>query len=351
LAAVIRSSERSTAQRKAESLLNDPNTSNDLREMAQEMVQMARGASIKLTINASNPLIRRLSLLPKFDDKDVVNIMLGVYNNAFLYSQELMTPENASILHKQFEELMTRSLDYIEEKTEISRERERLAIERESAKSKLVPPIHHRVFFLMTPFDEAYGPLINALRGVVEDQWNCQLFVASDRQYEDLILDNVHRHMEQADAFIAEITTANPNVMFELGAARFERRGRPVILLRDSDSTPTGKLPADLHGLIYIDYSIANDKKLSEYLREEMYRNQTLKALLDHGNAEHYVSWRELKRLSGLSHLSDSTFQRITERFPTKEVWEKTTESDLRPLLEREGDLSNVFLTRVRENL
>jgi molecular chaperone HtpG len=351
LAAVIRSSERSTAQRKAESLLNDPNTSNDLREMAQEMVRMARGASIKLTINASNPLIRRLSLLPEFDDKDVINIMLGIYNNAFLYSQELMTPENASILHKQFEELMTRSLDYIEEKAEISKERERLALERESAKSKLGPPIHHRIFFLMTPFDETYGPLVTALRVVVEDQWNCQLFVASDRQYEDLILDNVHRHMEQADAFIAEITTANPNVMFELGAARFEQRGRPVILLKASNSIPTAKLPADLNGLIYIDYSNNNDERLADYLREEMYRNQTLKSLLDHTNKEHYVSWRELKRLSGLTHLPDATFQRLAERFPTKQVWKKTTESDLRPLLQREGDLSNVFLTRIRENL
>ena len=351
LAAVIRSSERSSGQRKAQYLLGDPNTPNDLREMAQEMVRLTRGTSIKLTINANNPLIRRLASLQQLDDKEVLSIIGGVYNNAFLYNQELMTPEDASILHKQFEELMTRSLDYIEEKAELQKERERFVRERENAKVKSGPPIHHRIFFLMTPFDDAYKSLIGALRMVVEDQWSCQLFVASDRQYEDLILDNVRRHMEQADAFIAEITTANPNVMFELGAAQFEQQGRPVILLRDSNAVLAPKLPADLNGLTYIDYSNTKDIALADHLREEMLRNQTLKSLLDSPNKEHYISSRELKRLTGFTQLPDSVFQLLSERFPTKEIWRKTHESDLRPLLGKDDDLADTFLRRVRENV
>jgi len=350
LAAVIRSGERSTAQRKAESILSDPNTSNDLREMAQEMVRLTRGASMKLTINANSPLIQRLAL-QDLEDKDVLSVMLGVYNNAILYNQELMTPENASIFHKQFQELMTRSLDYIEEKAELQKERERLARERERAKPKFEDQPRHRTFFLMTPFDEAYGSLIDALRTVVEDEWGCQLFVASDRQYEDLILENVRRHMEQADAFIAEVTTANPNVMFELGAVRFEQRGRPIILLRSTNSVPTPALPADLHGLIYIDYGNIKDRSLSEYLREEMYRNQALKSLVDSTDKEHYISLRELRRLSGFSHWHETVFQRLTERFHTKEMWKKTTEADLRPLLGEDADLADAFLKRIREKI
>ena len=49
--------------------------------------------------------------------------------------------------------------------------------------------------------------------------------------------------MDQAHAFIAEVIDANPNVMFELGAARFDLRERPIVLIR---KTKDKQLPVDL---------------------------------------------------------------------------------------------------------
>ena len=79
------------------------------------------------------------------------------------------------------------------------------------------PTVPYLTFFMMTPFDPAYDTLLSELRAVFEDQWGCRLVIASDWQFADRIFESVHEHMRQADGFIAEITTANPNVMYELG--------------------------------------------------------------------------------------------------------------------------------------
>jgi hypothetical protein len=82
-----------------------------------------------------------------------------------------------------------------------------------------------------------------SVREVIENRFGCQLFLASDKQFKDTIIENVRHHMDQAHAFIAEVIDANPNVMFELGAARFDLRERPIVLMR---KTKDKQLPVDL---------------------------------------------------------------------------------------------------------
>ncbi len=128
LNAVIRSTEHSLAQHKAQEVLGDPDVPEDLREMAQEMMQHSRRSSLQLTINANNPLVKRLAA-QNLEDPDIVEIMLGVYNNAIVYSQELMTPHNARVFHDQFDRLMTRYLELVESGAEL--EAERLRVQRQ----------------------------------------------------------------------------------------------------------------------------------------------------------------------------------------------------------------------------
>ncbi len=346
LPAVIRSSARSRGQSKADQILNDPNAPADLREMAQELARMARGAGMKLTVNADNPLIRRLAR-QDFENRDVGQLMLGIYNNAILVNQELMTPRNAQIFHDQFQRLMIRSLDYIETESDLRKSRERLRREQERTRASRGPQPKHRIFFMMTPFAEEYQPLVGTVREVVEDRWGCQLFVASDRQYDRRILDNVRAHMDQAHVLIAEVSDGNPNVMFELGAALHDLQERPVVLLHNGD--PESRLPADLGGLIHLDYAKALNGDLADFLAEEMRRNVDLKAVLDEERWERFVSPRQLKRLSRFSHLGDAVFDKLSELYPTLETWQNVHVDDVRPHLGAEGDLAPNLIRRVVE--
>ncbi|HIK11022.1 MAG TPA: ATP-binding protein [Oscillatoriaceae cyanobacterium M33_DOE_052] len=350
LTALIRSSEASTGEMKAREILNDPNSSTDLREMAQEMLGMARNASMRLVINANNPMVQRLAQ-QNFNDPDVINLMLNIYNSAILYNQELMTPQNARIFYEQFQKLMSRSLDYIVEQQDLQRQAETLEKERETLRKRdqKGPEPKHLIFFLMTPLGETYQSFIETVRDVIENRFGCQLFVANDRQFQDTVIDNVRSHMDQAHSFIAEVTDANPNVMFELGAARFDLRERPIVLMRRNSQQ---QLPADLLGRIYVNYDEKTGKELADYLENQLLNDQRIKLLLEKTGREYYISPKRLKEVSGWSQiLEEQVWQSLAEQYPTKEAWRNASLDKVKSLLGKESDLGEVLLQRIQKSL
>ena len=347
LTALIRSTEASTGEMKAREIINDPNSSQDLREMAQEMLRMSRNSSMRLVLNASNPMIRLLAQ-QNFDNPDVLNIIRGIYNSAILYNQELMTPQNARIFYEQYQELMSRSLDYIIQQDDLKRQTETLEKEREAIRKrdqKGEEP-KHLIFFLMTPLGETYKLFIETVRDVIENRFGCQLFVANDRQYKDTVIDNVRSHMDQAHAFIAEVTDANPNVMFELGAARFDLRERPIVLMRKNSQQ---QLPADLHGRIYVNYDEKTGQELAEYLDAQLRADQRIKSLLEKKGRERYISPKFLKDVSRFPHIEEKVWQNLADNYPTQEAWQRASEEKVKTILGRENeDLANVMLIRIQ---
>jgi len=203
--------------------------------------------------------------------------------------------------------------------------------------------IKHRIFYAMLPDHPDYQPLIETLREVVEDRWGCQLLQASDRHYGENRIDNVRAHLEQASAFIAEVTEADPNVMFELGAVRFYWHHWPILLLAQS----AARLPKDLQGHILIEYGNTS-ANTADYLDEQMQRNESVKRLLDDSNRERYLSAAQLKRLSRFKHLSNPVFQNLVEHYPTQEAWLHVSEADIKSYLGRDdADLAAAFIKRV----
>jgi predicted nucleotide-binding protein len=90
--------------------------------------------------------------------------------------------------------------------------------------------------------------------------------------------------MGQADAFIAEISEANPNVMFELGAAFADRRDRPIIQLVNKNRKKTDeghKMPADLQSMIYIDYTDKPNDQIVDFLIKEIKNDIRISTMLD----------------------------------------------------------------------
>ncbi|WP_341734480.1 ATP-binding protein [Microcoleus sp. EPA2] len=350
LTALIRSTEASSGEMKAREIINDPNSSSDLREMAQEMLRMSHNSSMRLVLNASNPMIRLLAQ-QNFENPDVLNIIRGIYNSAILYNQELMTPQNARIFYEQYQELTSRSLDYIMQQEDLKSQTETLEKEREAIRKrdqKGEEP-KHLIFFLMTPLAEAYQAFIETVRDVIENRFGCQLFVANDRQYKDTVIDNVRSHMDQAHAFIAEVTDANPNVMFELGAARFDLRERPIVLMRKNSQQ---ELPADLHGRIYVNYADKASQELADYLDTQLRADQRIKSLLEKKGRERYISPKFLKDVSRFPYIEAKFWQDLADLYPTKEAWHQASEDKIKTLLGRENqDLAKVVLTRIQEGI
>jgi len=349
LTALIRSTEASAGTMKANEIINDPDSSQDLREMAQEMLRMSRNSSMRLVLNASNPMIRLLAQ-QDFDHPDVYNLMLGIYNSAILYNQELMTPQNARVFYEQFQKLMSRSLDYIIQQGDLQRQTEDLERERETLRQrnqKGEDP-KHLIFFLMTPLGEAYQAFIETVRDVIENRFGCQLFVANDRQYEDTVIDNVRSHMDQAHGFIAEVTDANPNVMFELGAARFDLRERPIVLMRQNSQQ---QLPADLHGRIYVNYEEKAGQDLADYLEAQLRADQRIQALLKKKGRERYISPKFLQEVARCPQIEMKAWQSLAEQYPTQEAWQQASEEKMKPVLGKDEDMAQVVLTRIQKGV
>jgi len=344
IAAVIRSDELTRAQQKAEEVRLDPNVSNDLREMADALAKMTAQQSRRLTINADNPLIRRLAR-QQLTEPAVRELMLAVYNNAILANRELITSGDAAIFYHQFQDLIGRSLDFLEAQEELASVRDRAREEEERRRAASGHQPRHRIFFMITPFEKRYRPLVDACRKVVEERWGAQLIVASDRQDDHRLLENIELLMSQAHGFLAEITEANPNVMFELGAAFTDRHSRPFALLREHGASPA--LPADLNALLYIDYDLA-DTGLEQHLHQALRKNTQIRELVDNGNWARYLSPHQLRQRLPFT-LDQTVIERLATRFPTVEDWEDAQHSQVAEILGSDDqDLAGPIIERIR---
>jgi molecular chaperone HtpG len=350
LTALIRSTEASSGENKAREIMNDPNSSQDLREMAQEMLRMSRNSSMRLVLNAGNPMIRLLAQ-QNFEDPDVYNLMLGIYNSAILYNQELMTPQNARIFYEQFQKLINRSLDYIIQQKDLQRQTENLERERETIRKREQKGVEpkHLIFFLMTPLGKDHKAFIETIRDVIENRFGCQLFVVGDRQYKDGAMENMLHHLDQAHAFIAEVTDADADVMFQLGAARFDVRKRSVVLMRKNNNDKIA-LPLALQGQISVEYGDKSGEQLTEYLELQIRTDERIKKLLDKPERERYISPKFLKAVSKPISLEDKIFQALAEEYPTQEAWQRASLDKVQEILGKDYmDFASVVLSRVQK--
>nr|VFJ64885.1 MAG: Molecular chaperone, HSP90 family [Candidatus Kentron sp. FW] len=348
LPAVLKSSPESSGASKAQEILSDPNASASLRTMAEEMMHLARGADMRMTINAANPLIRQLAGLEDFEDEEVMDLMGGIYNDAILYNQELMTPSNAKLFHQQFGRLMERSVAYLEQRDRLR------ALEAERARA-ITPKRdrNHLVAFYITPFGDEFQPAREAVRQVIEDEFGCQLLTDDDVTYDDLIRGNVRRHIDNANFYIADVTGANPNVMQELGAVHYGRPESPTLLIAGLEAGKTKpEFPADLEGHIACTYpQAAETKAIAKKLSPEFQKNHRLKELLERVGREPYLSPERLQVYTDDLLRRKETYQTLSDKFPTASAWRQVQGQELKKLLGSQADLADVVLNRVLDHL
>ena len=108
--------------------------------------------------------------------------------------------------------------------------------------------------FLIMPFDEEFDSVYTGFIKPVLEAANFSVDRADDIESQQNILRDVLEKIVQSDLIIADLTTANPNVFYELGLAHALKK--PVILLTQSISD----VPFDLKPYRLLEYSVHFDR-------------------------------------------------------------------------------------------
>jgi hypothetical protein len=124
--------------------------------------------------------------------------------------------------------------------------------------------------FVIMPFAENSKVVEQALRTVLEDDpyW-FRITLARDSILSPNLLDNVKAHMHLADAFVADISGLNPNVMMELGMVEGDPAKRPVFVLKRKVEKREREpdVPSDLKAKLYIEYEVVATSSPDEKVR------------------------------------------------------------------------------------
>lgn len=290
MSGVILNTQKLEARDRMEELLGQPFLIEGLGEMAEEMRAELRNHPLDLFLNADNPLVQELAGRDELDQPRYQPLLIGLYNNAILYSQHRMTPENARVFYHQFQEHMGRTLELEVKLEECRTGRRELELRiLENAPATTEKDRNWVRLFVMMPYDTAYDPLERALREVLErPPWCFELHLARDRIKDAAVRNNIRRHIHDSDGYIADISDHSPNVMMELGWVFFEPDfdHRPALVLRARDRN---EVPVDLGGHVREEYSSLSSEELMEELRAALERHDGLRALRE-GERERFLS-------------------------------------------------------------
>ena len=103
--------------------------------------------------------------------------------------------------------------------------------------------------FLIMPFDEEFDPVYSDFIKPVLEKIGFNVVRADDIQSQRSILRDVLEKINSSDLIVADLTSANPNVFYELGLAHMLRK--PVILVTQS----IDEVPFDLRPYRLLEYS------------------------------------------------------------------------------------------------
>jgi len=315
------------------------------RNTARQLIRAKRRESIRLVLNAENPLVRKLAEalgsalssdteFASRRDEFFLRMAPALYNIAILNSQTLLSQSGQSRVGGQFAEIIEQLLDVIEEARTLREELTR----KDEALTRLSPveSQKNRDFvsvFYMTPFAERLAPVRQSvIRAIGRLGARCTL--ATDSVHRELLIENLHEHIRSADAFVADVTGLNANVMLELGAVKFEnQRRRPVLLICSGMSADD--LPADLKGQLYIDYGTRQGPDLEKFLVQEFGKFEPLKAILGDPTKAKVVTPDRVRTFIDKTGLNPDRFDvaSLVEAFPTDRNWKNASEAELSTLL------------------
>jgi len=343
MSGVIIATEKIEAFEKMKSLLSEPALIEGLGELAQDMTEQLRKTPLDLFINADNRLINMLKEIKELDHIRYNHILVGVYNNAVLYSQQRMTPENAKIFYQQLQSLMISTLELESKLNKTLSDKEALQLQvMEQSLEKPTSDHDWISFFVMMPYDPAYNCLEETLRDILETPPYCfELILARDKHRDATVKKNLVRHIQSVDGYIADVSEHSPNVMMELGWVHFDPdfSGRPLLILHALDSQK--EFPVDIAERLKLSYSSLKSPDLCKELASAFENHEPLQSLLKK-RKKRFLSLRMLRKYDFL--YSDEVKKAVFATFKTVEDILTTTEKEFKERLANSGHENLGFL-------
>lgn len=123
--------------------------------------------------------------------------------------------------------------------------------------SKIVATPSPREVFVAMPYDESFEDtyLVSIREAAKKRGLICNR--VDNKFLNQTIIQSIHDGIERCEAVVADVSGANPNVMYEVGVAR--AKGRPVAQI---SSTPLKKLPFDISAWPTLFYRKGQTKRL-----------------------------------------------------------------------------------------
>jgi hypothetical protein len=130
------------------------------------------------------------------------------------------------------------------------------------------PGVEGDFAFVLMPFKPEFFKIYDAVIKPAINQLGLQCFNAQEDKRPTRITDMIFSYIVSATLLIADLTSKNPNVFYELGLAH--AMNKPVILLTQTRED----VPFDVAGIRYMEYNVDHPDALKQELEE------TIKILL-----------------------------------------------------------------------
>ena len=349
LTAVLRTGEGSRAAHRATSLLGDPNVTDELRDMARELLDMSRGASTQLILNASNPLIQRLAR-QDLSEPGLELLLQGLYHSALIHNAELLTADNTQALHEFMEQLMSHALRACEAEKDLQiREQALLQVRTSARPAQAMASSTHRKAVVVTTTDLDHGVLGVALRHVVEDQWGCELLITTVSNTGEIDPQALCEHLTQVDVVFLDCQDPSPTHWYVLGMIQGQSIGLPVVVLVPDGTKDGPLLLGGASQSMMVRYPKSPEKEVSNVLHHRLTEIPSVQCLYQGAGRARYLSPQFLAQVTQLS-LPFSVFKSLAHAYPTLNGWEFVTEEQVSPLLRDYASMAAPLLHRIREH-
>ena len=195
----------------------------------------------------------------------------------------------------------------------------------------------HIVCFVAMPFNDNENfmyktVLLPAVREALElDPYYWQVVRADERIFEDIIQNNVGAWMKRVQAYIADVSDENPNVMMELGYMLWAKQpGQPLLVLKRTGTKRT--TISDLAGFIYTDYPAVGggDRYAIQHIVDDLrkdFAKRTDVQNLNQNKEAHYLSPLYLEKEIGLNQ---GVAEKLSDKFVTMESVEAAPDDEFR---------------------
>jgi molecular chaperone HtpG len=347
LPAVTVLSKEGRAQRELRQVSDSAIVPEAIRKIVQDVLGDKPHVPVVVQLNADNPTVQQLAKLagtPLSKTEEYTAVLLAVYNNAILLAQHLMTPENAQAAFGSSNKIIRLLIDQTEQFKQTQAQltamelRLREVENRDGSTQFDATKPRHIVCFASLPFKDhetfAFNSvLLPALRVVLEQAPYFWQIVRADEAYQgETVPDSVGIWLQRADAYIADISTLNANVMMELGFMQWEKRARnrPRLVLEREGA---GAWLANLGGFIKVRYPKVDGREavedLAKSLADEFAKIPAVKQL-NRKKGAHFLSTLFLK---SEFHLETDAAALLSKKFETMEAFADAKVVDIVPIL------------------